>query len=88
MPNAIMLPLVRKIDSPEEYPFSRAKIQVGGDWLIVIDRNGVLLKPVPLRHDSRDGSVDIAIDYRCDQCNTIFLAYDHEGYIHECCEVN
>lgn len=87
--NYLMLPLVHRISGPEEFPFSRAKIQVGEDWFIVVDQHGPILMPVPVRHNSSDNPMMgwQSVGYHCVRCTTTFLAYDHNGYIHKCCEV-
>lgn len=87
--NAIVLPLVRKIDGPEEYPFSRAKIQVGEQWYITVGRDGPLLIPelFETNSDIIVGTVTKTVAYRCRQCWKLFMSFDHEGYIHKCCEV-
>lgn len=88
--SCMALPIVRRISGPEAYPFSRAKVQVGDDWYIIVDRiGGPILSPCLFVHDSpTDPAMAIAtMAYRCLRCNTTFMAYDLTDYIHKCCEV-
>lgn len=91
--NAIVLPLVQKIDGPDEYPYARAsaKMQVGEQWYIVVGHQSTWLMPELLDTNVTElaGTTMTTTHrfYRCVRCKVLFLAYDDEGYIHECCEV-
>ena len=77
--NSKLLPILKPINSPDEYPFSRAKMQISGKWYV--PKGGDVMM---LASQTTLKSGIFVPAFQCQDCKRVFVVDSEQELYHEC----